>query len=376
MIYLTKLFAFLSVAFASPTVYYDFANGCSGVAGPLYISKVLAFDGTLYALSALTHQLLELTSDAEGAVSCTALAYTGAPANTFSLGMDVDKFGTFYISNTGFPQLFAGKLYALNIYDQPIVSSEIGSFSTLSLTSGVAVDEAHQRVFVSSEIFGIVYTVSTLDQTIAVFLSPQTVPLLAGSSGGYPSTTIDNCNLFGVPFGTGAIAVHKSDLYTVGIDRGLLFKTPFSKMTGNAGVTTVIASSFEHSAEGVSVSSNGRYVYFGSVFANGTSLRPDIAGEYQGGVLAGNAFWRHDQNTGSTVRFGNANYGSVTSVLDAKAVLGGSPGTVFVASSGFDSFPGWPLGKIRSGEEPFGSTNATGAALPNAYNVKIWLVDT
>lgn len=368
------LLAFIAAVVAQTTVYYDFANGCANVASIDSISKILTFDGNLYALSELTHQVMEISRSKEGVVSCRGLPPTGAPANTFSRNMDVSCDGTFYISNSGNSALdIDGSAYKFNIYEPNPSMTLLFIVDEDELLSGVAVDTVHQQVFFSSEIFGRISQYSIIHNTVTTL--PGT--LLTTGTGHYPfnpQARANNSNLFSVPLGISSLYLHDNTLYATNIDRGLVLGID---VTGGAvGAINTVASYPQHSSEGLFVSGNGRFIYTGSIWRNGTSVSPDIAGVYQGGVLPGNTFFRYEMKTGVSTRYYDDQFGCVTSITDAKGALGGAPGRMFVASSGFDN---WPLGRVRTGEVPFNRTGAPGYATGpftlTESSPKIFLVD-
>jgi hypothetical protein len=168
-----------------------------------------------------------------------------------------------------------------------------------------------------------------------------------------------------------SFSTNGKEFYVGSADRGLLLRIQVNT-DGTAGSVVAVGQSLQHTVEGVFF--HKKKVYFGSVFANGTNLTPDLNGQYQGGVLAGNSIWITDLETGVTSQFYDERLGAVCSISSAQGVIANGANKLFVVSSAFDSFPYWPQGLVRSGHVPYGSI-ATGPALPNSYNAKIWILD-
>lgn len=380
-----------------PQPYYDFANGCNGLIDlglPAYVCKQTSFDGDVLVISSLTHQVLRITPDQNGANQCNVLAqipFGPGGVNlggSFSLGMAVDPSGTVYVSNTGTGPASSdfGSVWNFSIYNPTVVDRFWTATSPFGLPSGLSVDWRHSNLLISSETDGTIYRASLDGTSSGVWASATSSEpnyfLLAGSSGipGFGGT-IDNTNLFGAPFGpvSSSISTTGKDLFVGSADRGKLLKIAINA-DGSAGALSIAGESPEHTIEGVFYDNVRKQVHFGSVFRNGTNLTPDGAlGEYNGGVLAGNAFWTTDLTSSSSSRYYDPRLGAVCSVDGAKGVLDAGANKLFVTGSGFDSLPAWPLGLVRLGLTPYPSGGATpanqGPALITPYNAKIWVAN-
>lgn len=383
--------AFTAAISLEPQPYYDFANGCNGLTNiglPAYVCKQTSFDGDVLVLSSLTHQVLRIAPDQQGINQCNVVAqlpYGPGGVNlggSFSLGMAIDPSGTVYVSNTGTgpASLDFGSVWNFSIYNPTVVDRFWTATSQYGLPSGLTVDWRHSNLLISSETDGTIYQAS-LDGTSsgvwASFVDPRpNYSLLQGTSG-IPGSggTIDNTNLFGAPFGpvASSISTNGKDFFVGSADRGNLLKIEIDRHDGSAGDIQVVGQSPEHMIEGVFYDNVRKQVHFGSVFRNATNLTPNgPLGEYNGGVLAGNAFWTTElKHSGGTSRFYDSRLGSVCSI-DSNG-----PQKLFVVSSGFDSLPAWPLGLVRLGLTPYPSGGATpanqGPALITPYNAKIWI---
>jgi hypothetical protein len=383
--------AFASAIQLKPQPFYDFANGCNGLIDlglPAYVCKQTSFDGDVFVLSSLTHQVLKISPDEDGVNQCSVFAQlpTGPGGvnlgQSFSLGMAIDPSGSVFVSNTGTGPTSSdfGSVWNFSIYDPTIVDRFWTATSQSGLPSGLTVDWRHSNLLISSETDGTIYR-SSLDGTSSGVWATASDPrpnynLLAGSSG-IPGNggTIGNTNLFGAPFGPvgSSISTNGKKFFVGSADRGKLLQIEINRQDGSAGDITVVGESPEHMIEGVFYDKFRKEVHFGSVFRNGTNLTPDgPLGEYNGGVLAGNAFWTADLKDQHSSRFYDSRLGSVCSIdsYGSKKLL--------VTGSGFDSLPAWPLGLVRLGATPYPSGGATpanqGPALTNSYNAKIWIV--
>jgi len=382
------------------TPYYNFSNGCTGLVNlglPAFLCKQESHNGDLYVLSSLTHQVLKLSEDENSNVGCevyATLPYTTSNSNgvnlgaSFSLGMTVDPSGNVYVSNTGTGPFNGdyGSVWKILVDNVAQPVKIFTATSPFGLPSGLAVDWRNTNILISSETDGTIYWSSLDGNTNGVWASASN-PLYAmlGGTSGVPGFggTIDNTNLFGAPFGPVASSISTSGntLYVGSADRGLVCAITINQ-DGSAGDIHIVGSSPQHTIEGMYYDSARKIVYFGSVFRNGTNLTPDsLSGEYQGGVRAGNSLWYADLQTGESHRFYDDRLGSVCSVNTAKGILHQGQKKLFVVSSGFNSFPGWPLGLVRlnSVRAPYPSSgvngSTTGPALADGYNGNLWIVD-
>jgi hypothetical protein len=377
------------------TPYYDFSNGCPGLGNnqglPPFLCRQASFQGNVLILSSLTHQVLRLAPDEDGIIQCSVAANLNGPsAASFSLGMAIDPSGRVYVSNTGtgpFTQDF-GSVWTFSL-DEPAPANATlfwTATSQFGLPSGLSVDWRNNQLLISSETDATSYYAALDSSAQGVWASAFANPdyaLLEGTSG-IPGSggLINNTNLFGAPFGPVASSISNDGktLYVGSADRGLLLGIAINN-DGSAGALNVVGASPQHTIEGVFFDSRKSRVFWGTVFANGTNLSPDGPNdEYNGGVLAGNSIWFvNADGSGSSTQFFDARLGAICSVDGAQGVLQQGQKKLLAVSSGLDSFPGWPLGQVRSGLAPYpsGGVNGstTGPALPNAYNAKVWVIN-
>jgi len=92
------------------TPLYDFAQGCPGLTNlglPAFVCKQESYNGDIYVISALTHQVLKLSENDNGDFVCSVYGFLPVGpggvnlGGSFSLGMDIDPSGNIYVSNTG-----------------------------------------------------------------------------------------------------------------------------------------------------------------------------------------------------------------------------------------------------------------------------------
>jgi hypothetical protein len=386
----------------NPNPLYDFANGCPGLIPlglPPFVCKQESYNGDIFVISALTHQVLKLSADVDN-YQCSVYGYLpGSPGGSvsgtvniggsFSLGLTIDPDGNIYVSNTGAGPASGdyGSLWKIPVDGGalPIQGQRIWtSTSIFGLPSGLSTDWRNNRVLLSSETDGTIYYVALDGSSSGVWASGQnpTYALLSGTSGipGFGGT-ITNTNLFGAPFGpvASSISTNGKILYVGSAERGLMLAIEI-KDDGTAGALSIVGSSPEHTIEGAWHDNSKKKLYFGTVFRNGTNLSPDGPnGEYNGGVRSGNSVWVTDLLSGVSERFYDARLGAVCSVGTAKGVLNQGQNKILVISSGFDFLPAWPLGQVRLGTQPYpvngvdGST--TGPALTVPYNGKLWVLN-
>lgn len=386
----------------NPNPLYDFSNGCPGLIPlglPPFVCKQDSYNGDIFVISALTHQVLKLY-EADDNYQCTVYGYLpGSPGGSvagtvnigasFSLALTIDPDGNIYVANTGAGPASGdyGSLWKIPIDGGalPIQAQRIWSAtSPFGLPSGLSTDWRNNRVLLSSETDGIIYEIALDGSSSGVWASAQNpaYALLAGGSGipGFGGT-ITNTNLFGAPFGpvASSISTNGKILYVGAAERGLMLAIEI-KNDASAGALTTVGSSPEHTVEGAWHDNSKKKVYFGSVFRNGTNLTPDGPnGEYNGGVRSGNAVWVADLQSGSSSRFYDERLGAVCSLGSAKGVLSQGKKKVLVISSGFDFLPAWPLGLVRLGTQPYPSNgvngSTTGPALNIPYNGKLWVLN-
>lgn len=380
--------AFLAAANArlslNPVPYYDFLTPCTGQRQnnlPTYICKQENYEGVPYVVSAVGHEILAVPETAEHQVSCNSrcqlpLGEGGVSPFSFSLGLTVDNDGTFFISNTGTGP--GSEDYGSVWTCAPGANQATRLWRATSpsgLPSGLDYHRQLKAAFLSSETDGRIYTIYS-NGTSVVFADPQTpgYELLSGISGILGlGGSVENSNLFGAPFGSVALSISPDGktLFVGSAERGLILSIEI-KRDGAAGRLRTISASPEHMIEGVYYDTSRKTVFFGSVFRNATSLVPDGPnGQYNGGVRAGNAVWSTDLRTGTTERFYDERLGAVCSVNKVPS----ENDKLFVVSSGFDTFFGWPLGNVRSGTESYPAGPGQippGPALFGPHNAKIW----
>jgi hypothetical protein len=379
--------------------FYDFANGCNGLLQiplvndtyfPPLISKPVVYDGNVYVLSMLTHQVMELSTDeATGTRVCNVygeipLGPFGIDPRSFSLGLEVDPNGNFYISNSGYlapDSTDHGSVWKLESAPTslPVPATLVKRYTNPNgLPSGVRLDWRFNRILFSSEKEGVINQINLVDGSLSVWASG---PLLEGTGrtpGVHPDADITNTNVLAISIGCAGLDISNDGgkVYAAVGDKGQVVAIEVDKNSGEAGAMAVVASSPEHTAEGVLISANQKTVYFTSVFANGTNLTPDsVDGEYQGGFLPGNAVWQADTATGESSRFYDEELGCVTGMVSARGAIPGGANAIFVANSGLDWFPGFPLGLIRNNiaRVPYSSAfiSSTGPAFNVPYNAKL-----
>jgi hypothetical protein len=399
---LTVFLGLLGVAAAGITyggIYYDFSNGCDGLIpafGPAYISKPIAFDGEVYALSMITHQVMKIAEDDAGSRSCSVYGYlpTGdlpqaVQFGSFSLGMEVDSDGNIYVTNTGTGPASQdyGSVWMIDADSttRPIEAVRLAiSASPFGLPSGVVLSWRHNSLFYSSETDGVIYRLALADNSTSVWLDVAQLKGTGRIPGQSPDAAIDNTNLLGAPIGAVGLSLSRNGkTLFVGVgDTGSVLEVEIDRHTGAAGTIATAASIPQHTVEGVLISENSKKLYVTSVFANGTSLKPNDAtdGSYQGGVLPGQAVWEVDTKTGATTALFDHRLGCATGIMSAKGVLRGGANKIIVASSALDSLPLWPNGAIRNDVlradySVAGTPAASGPAFATAvYNGKLhWI---
>jgi len=381
------------------TPLYDFDNGCPGLINlglPIFIFEQNSYDGDIYTISVLTHQVLKLSLNESDQFECSIHGYLptgagGVPLGaSFSLGMDIDPSGNIYVSNTGSGSPVGGYGSVWKIpsdsTSSPIEAVKIfTSTATGGRPTGLSVVWRKGFLLLSSATDGIIYKIALDGSYNSIWASAtNSVYSLLSGSGGVPGSNgnITNTNLFGVPFGSSPsdVSTNGKTFYVGSADRGVLLGIEIN-IDGSAGDMEVIGSTIQNTIEGVYYNNAGKEVYFGGIFANGTNLSPDGPnGEYEGGVLPGCAVWVADLQTGISSKFYDARLGCVSSVSGAKGVLPQGQRKILIASSGFDSFPGWPLAQVRTGDKPYPSGGVDGSTAGYAWptmpnSAKIWVAD-
>ena len=380
-------------------VYYDFINGCDGLVtalGPAYISKPVAFNGEVYALSMVTHQVMKITEDDAGSRSCSIHGYLPVDSQSqvvqygsFSLGMEVDIDGNIYVTNTGTGPASDdyGSVWMINVdsISLPIKAVRLAqSTAPFGLPSAVVLNWRHNSLLYSSETDGVVYRLDLTDNSTSVWLDVAQLKGTGRVPGRSPDAAIDNTNLLGAPIGAVGLSLSRNGkALFVGVgDTGSVLEVEINRQTGAAGTVKLVASTPQYTVEGVLISENSKKLYVTSVFANGTSLKPNDAvdNSYQGGVLPGKAVWEVNTQTGATSALFDSRLGCTTGIMSAKGVLRGGANKIIVASSALDSLPLWPNGAIRNDAlradySTAGTSAARGPAFATAtYNGKLhWL---
>jgi len=380
------------------TPLYDFANGCPGLINiglPVAIFATDSYEGDIYTISVITHQVLRLSLNASDMFECSVYGYLptgvgGVPLGTsFSLGMDIDPDGNIYVSNTGSGNSEGGygSVWKLSVDSpsSPIVATKIfTSTATNGRPTGLSVVWRHDFLLLSSATDGVIYKIALDGSYSSVWASStNSVYSLLSGTGRVPGSggNITNTNLFGVPFGSSPSDVNKNGkkLFVGSADRGVLVSIEINKHDGSAGDLEVVGTSPQHTIEGVYYRHSSKEIYFGGIFGNGTNLTPDgPGGVYAGGVLPGASVWVADLQTGVSSHFYDARLGCVASVSGAKGVLRRGRKKILIADSGFSDFPYWPLGQVRTGSKPYPSGGVDGSTagyawtnLPNS--AKIWV---
>lgn len=392
---LTALCLFLGSTWAALNIenmpYFDFkTQSCAGVqapAGLLMISKPVVYDGELYVMSMLTYQVMKISESEDGVRTCSSIggipSGPGGVIGGFSLGLEVDPSGNFYITHTGLgaPTNDWGSIWKIPFdAPRPAGAQRIHrSTQPNGLPSGVAVDWRHNSLLYTSESDGTIYRLRLLDNTVSVWATGVDFAGTGRTPGVSPDASIENTNLLGIPIGPAGItiSVNGKTAYVAVGEPGRVLAIDIDGETGDAVSHRQVASVPEYTTEGVAVSANEKTLIFTTVFANGTNLTPDSpSGEYQGGVLPGRSVWETDLTTGVTSRVFDERLGCPTGITSAKGVLPGGSGRYFISASGLDSLPFWFLGLIRNNvvRAPYSSAfvNSTGVAFPDAvYNVMV-----